>query len=160
MTEQFAFDQAFRQGGAVDREERTLSARAQRVQRSRHQFLARTALAGNQDTRLTRAGLLQYGKDFLHLGRRAHQLSERALVAQLALQTAFFGIQAGMRSGAADQRLEGRRLDRLFKEPVRPQFVYGLERGLDTSVCRQYDGRRRIAKIPQALQKSDRKSTR
>ena len=71
---------------AVDGHEGPLAPRAQGVHRARHQFLAGAALAGDQHASLARSGLLQEGKNFLHLGRSTHQFAERALIAELALQ--------------------------------------------------------------------------
>ena len=109
VAEQFAFDQRFGQRGAVDGDERPLPARAERVQRARHHFLAGAALAGDQHAGLARSGLLQQGENFLHLGRRAHHFAQRALVAELPFQHALFRAQAGVRAGAPDQHFQGGR---------------------------------------------------
>ena len=49
VAEQFAFEQRFGNGGAIDADVMRLAPQAQAVQRARDQFLARAAFAENQD---------------------------------------------------------------------------------------------------------------
>ena len=57
MTEQLAFEERFRDGGAVDGDERKGSAAAGGVHQPRDDFLADTAFAGDENLRVgTRRG--------------------------------------------------------------------------------------------------------
>ena len=100
-------------------------------------------------------GLLQQGEDLLHFGRRAHQLAQRALVAQLPFQVALIGQQPGVAAGAADQHFQHAGLDGLIEEPVGAQFVHRLHGLFDVPEGRQHDGRSGIAGIAQALQQAE-----
>src|SRR6516165_1490677 len=51
MAKQLAFDQAFRQCGAVDSDERPTASRTQPMNRAGHKFLPRPALSGHKDRR-------------------------------------------------------------------------------------------------------------
>ncbi len=64
MAEQFAFHQALRQRGAVDRHERPLGAPAQGVDMARDQLLARAGVADDE-----RRGLA--GRDLADTGQQA-----------------------------------------------------------------------------------------
>ncbi len=100
VSEKLAFDQGFRQRGAVDGDERPLPPRAERVHGARHQLLAGAAFAGDQHASLARSGLLQEGKNLLHFRRRAHQFAQRTFVAELPLQV-FVSRRAGRRGDPA-----------------------------------------------------------
>ena len=140
VTEQFALDQRLGQCRAVDGDERSLAALAQRMQSARDQFFSGAAFAGNQYAGFTRSCLLQQGKNLLHLGRSAHQFAERPFVPELPLQVALFRTQSRMRSGPPDQDLETARLDGLLQKPVGAEFVHRLDRGFDISIGREHDG--------------------
>src|SRR5262245_39754929 len=49
VTEQFRLEQRFRESGAVHRNEWSVAARAEQMDLMRHEFLARAALARDQD---------------------------------------------------------------------------------------------------------------
>ena len=74
VAEQFAFQQRFRDGGAVDRQERGLAAAAVLVDRPGHQFLAGPALAEDQHGHVLRGDAADRLIEFLHGRRAAHQL--------------------------------------------------------------------------------------
>ncbi len=125
------------------------------MQRPRHQFLAGTALAGDQHARLTGPRLLQERKNLLHPRRHAYHLAHRTFVKEVALQHALLGTQLGMRARAADQHLERGGLDGLFQEPVRAQFVHRFYGRLDVPVGCQHNGRRHVSAFTETLQKSE-----
>ena len=79
VAEKLAFDQRFRQRGAVDGDKRPLPPRAERMYRARHHFLSGAALAGDQHASFARSGLLQQGENLLHPGRRAHHFAHAPL---------------------------------------------------------------------------------
>ncbi len=69
MAEQLAFDQLFRECGAVDRDERFVGAEAGSLDRSSDEFLTGAALALNQDGLVSRADALNQPKQLLSSGR-------------------------------------------------------------------------------------------
>ena len=74
VAEQFAFQQRFRDGRAVDRQERGLAAAAVLIDRPGHQFLAGPALAEDQHGHVLRRDAADRLVEFLHGRRAAHQL--------------------------------------------------------------------------------------
>ena len=66
MAEDFALDQCLRNGRAVDRDKGPRFARAQIMQRPRHQLLAGAALAGNQHRNVRGRNLLDQAEDLAH----------------------------------------------------------------------------------------------
>ena len=74
MAEKFALDEVFRDGGAIELDERGAGARALAVERARDQFLAGAALAGDQHGGLGAARLCgSTARKFLHGGALAQQ---------------------------------------------------------------------------------------
>ena len=114
MAKQLAFNERFRERGAVNSDKRPGTPRAQFVDGAGDQFLTRAALAGDQHASFTRAGLLQQGEDLHHTGRSPHQLAERAFINQLPLQGLPVGSERGMGRGAPHQHFENVGLNRLF----------------------------------------------
>jgi hypothetical protein len=119
VAEQLAFNEGFRQGGAVDSHKRPLATGAQFVDGACYQFLARAAFTRDQDACLARSSLLQERENLLHLGRSAYQLAERAFVPKLTFQIALLGAEAGVAAGAAQEHFERSRLDRFLHKPER-----------------------------------------
>ncbi|MCY1535923.1 hypothetical protein D9M68_713500 [compost metagenome] len=66
MAEEFAFDDAFRQGSAVDRDERPVAAAAQAMQRRGHDLFARPGFAFDQDVHIRVRDMAQRLLDALH----------------------------------------------------------------------------------------------
>jgi len=94
VAEQFTFEQRLRQRGAVDRDERVRDARTQPVQRTRHQFLARPALAQDQDSGLQRRKPRDLAKQFTDRDAfapnarfgRAHALAQKLVLGAQAVE--------------------------------------------------------------------------
>ena len=82
MAKQLAFQQVFRNGRTIDRKVRLATALAVTINRTRHQLLARTTLAGDQGRRVTGRQLTDGLKHLLH--RRA--LTDNAQIKILLLQ--------------------------------------------------------------------------
>ena len=115
VAEDFAFDQRFRNGGAVDGDERLALARAELVDGARHQLLAGAAFAGDQHRGGAGRHHLDQVEDLLHFARRAHHRAQDALVAQRAPRDFQFalgialadGVFAGWCAAASDRRPSG-----------------------------------------------------
>src|SRR5262249_60654453 len=73
VTEQFALEQRLGHRRAVDRDERAVLALALVVDRARDDFLAGTALAGDQHGRIGAADLIDQRVDLLHRRARADE---------------------------------------------------------------------------------------
>ena len=155
VAEELAFDERLRQRGAIDGDEGTLAAGTEIVQGVGHQFLAGAALAGDEYACPAGTGLLQEGKNFLHAGRVAHQGAQRPFVYKVALQHAFFGAEAGLRSGTADQDFERGGEDGFLEEPEGPELVHRPDGGFDIAVGGQDDGGRHFAAFAEALQEAE-----
>jgi hypothetical protein len=78
VSEQLALEQMLGESRAVDRDEGPLGATASLVQRSRHEFLARTTLAGDEHRRIAFRDALDDLIDALHFRTRPEQVVERA----------------------------------------------------------------------------------
>src|ERR1700752_843429 len=73
MTEELGFDQRFGNCRAVNVYERLITARAHVVNRARSEFLTGTCCACDQNGSVGGSDALNYGKEFPHYGRLAHQ---------------------------------------------------------------------------------------
>ena len=98
VAEQFGFDQRGNQRGAVHRNEGLVLARARKMNRARHQLLARSALAQNQHRIVVLADLFDQLVDALHLGRDADQAAKARAGAQLLAKNAIFLVQLDART--------------------------------------------------------------
>ncbi len=74
MAEQLAFDQRFRNGGAIDGDEGPIGACAVLVNPPRHQFLAGPVLAADQDPAVGGTGRFDQLTKLFHRRRLSHQL--------------------------------------------------------------------------------------
>ena len=105
MAEQFAFEQRFGNGGAVDADVMRLAPQAQAVQRARDQFLAGAAFAENEHPRVGGGNGLNQFPQFAHFRRFADDLVEAENFAGARAQRGIFP-QELMAFGAARDRVE------------------------------------------------------
>ena len=77
VAEQLRFEKRLREAGAVDRDERTRSARGAHVDLSRDEILAHPALTGDEHLRVTRRHPLDERQDVRHLLAGAHDYGRR-----------------------------------------------------------------------------------
>ncbi len=151
MAEQLAFDERFRQRGAVDRQKRLATAGADLVDRAGGDFFARASFARDEDRRFRRSGLLQDREHGAHGMRAGDHAAENALAGQLALQPLGVRRQAALRDGALQDRLQFLGPNRLLQVPEGSELVDRLHRHLDAAECRKNDRRRSVARVVQFL---------
>ena len=140
VAEQFGFDQRGNQRGAVHRGERFILARPGKMNRARHQFLARAALSQDQDRIIMLRHFLDQLVDALHPRRDADESAETRPAVQLLAQQAVFlvdfdGMHQAIQLGA--QFLDVKRLG----DVVGRAEPGGLDGRFDRPVLRQHDDR-------------------
>jgi hypothetical protein len=119
VPEELAFEEVLRHRGAVDGHEGPVLARALRVQRPRDEFLARAALAGDEDRRL---GVGDARDELAHLQHRLARAEDvfEALRSLDRLSQAFdLFAQRAVIEGALDRQGELVHVERLRHEVVR-----------------------------------------
>ena len=101
MAEQFAFQKRFRNGAAIDGDERAVLARAALMDGARRHFLARAAFAQDENGRIGGGHFADGVKDGAHGGAGAQHAFKGVAVQQL-LHLAVFAFQAGDVKAALD----------------------------------------------------------
>ena len=124
VPEQFALEQRLWNRSAVDGDEGLALSRALTVDRSRHQFLPRTAFAGNQHRHIGRPDTANHAKHVLHLRTVPHQ-PFKFILAGLLLKYAIFLLKVGKIGRALEHNLEHVKLNRLFDKVVGAAFNRG-----------------------------------
>ncbi len=110
VAEQLAFQQVRRNGAAIDRHERAITARRTLVDRARHHFLAGAGFAQHQHGGVERGHLFDHGA----------QRGDRRAVAGRSLLLRGTGLVLGIQAleaGAAQQRFHLRMAQRGFQRP-------------------------------------------
>src|SRR5206468_3572104 len=90
VAEQLRLEERLGYRGAVDRHERPVGARAERVQRPREQLLPRAALALEQDGRIGRRRAMELNRDLLEAWIFADDLRRAATRGELLFQQDVF----------------------------------------------------------------------
>ena len=127
MAEQLGFHEGFRNGGAVDRDERLFLARAFVVNRFRNQVLAGSALALNEDgCRFTGRNLAYEAHQLRHLRRGTDDFVIARAPANLSTKCLNLVTQTGGFERILDGDVKLVKVDGLAYEVVGAQ----LERGL------------------------------
>ena len=155
VAEQFAFQQVFRDGGAIDRDKRGFGARAVLVDGAGDQFLARAGFAPDEHG----DGLGGDAADFLaHVLHRAAGADEgRSALGWGVGQGHGFTHEAAGIHGAMQHADEGRHLERLLQVIVSAELG-GLDGGLNRAVRgHQHDGQARLSvvKLPHEFQAAE-----
>ena len=140
VAEQLRLEQVLGDRRAVDRDKRSVGARAQRVQRSRKQLLAGAALAFEQHRRVGRRRAMQRHGDLLQLRIFADDLRRAAALRQLLLQQDVLGRQPPLRERALDHQQQMIGIDRLG-EKVERAFLHRRDRVLNAAERGHHDDR-------------------
>lgn len=152
VPEQFAFDEGFGHGGAVDGDKGTVAAGAELVEGARGEFLSGAGFTRNQDCGGRGRDLADERKDLLHLGRAADQFAEDAAGGELAFERlAVFG-QAPLGDGALEEKAEGAGLHGFFEEPEGAEVVDHADGGFDVAEGGEDDCRWSVALFLEAAE--------
>src|SRR5215469_1877035 len=155
MAKEFALDEALRQRGTIHSDEGPRAPGAESMDGARDEFLAGSALPGNEDRSRSGSDLSDQRKDLFHGCRLADQIAQYALVAQLSIQKLGFSDEVALLDGTIEQRRQDVRLHRLFEEPESFQVVNNRNRLFDASEAGEDDGGGTIAAGCQLLQQFD-----
>jgi len=104
VPEELRLEQRFGDGRTVDRDERLISARAQRVQRTREQLLAGSAFAFKEDGRVGRGRALQRCEHLAQRGVFPHEQRRASTHGELFLEQQVLGLDAALLQGASDEQ--------------------------------------------------------
>src|SRR6185312_8298052 len=130
VAEDFAFDEGFGNGGAVDRDERVVLAWAERVQGTGDEFLSGSTFAGNKDGNVGWSDALDEGEDLLHFAGSADQGAEHAGVAQFAARNFQLLLGFALAGGVGENLTESYGVDRLLDEVVSAE-LHSIDGSLD-----------------------------
>src|SRR5207249_7643936 len=140
VAEELALEQRLRDGGAVERDQRAVGARAPVVDRLGDQLLAGAALTGDED----RGAELRDGfdrlEDLLHLRRAADDVADVVAVADLAAELLELALQVGVLGRPLQVQPQLLDVERLGDVPERPE-LHGLDRRLQRLGRGQHDDR-------------------
>ncbi len=121
------------------------------MQRPRHQFLARPALARHQNGDIRRSHPLDHRENILHLRRRSHQRPQHPGIPQLPPRRLQLHIRLALPRGVVQNRPQPHRIDRLGDVVVRshPHRFHGR---LDRALRRQHHHRNPLRQLPDPVQ--------
>ena len=127
MAEEFGFQELTRERCAVHLDKRPVRSRGRRVNGPRHDVLANSAFATEQDGRVDGGDLFDDLPDSPHLGAVAQK---RGVLGEIALTECpvcvIGGVGAGVRQGRADGGLEVARVDGAAEHVERRLLVFGV----------------------------------
>ena len=151
MAEELAFEQGFRDRGAVDRHEIAFAS-AEFVQGARHKFLAGPAFALDQHAGTCRRDLADRVHDLPDGGRIAEDMRDHAAgLVELAFEFGVFGFDVARLQRALDAEFKLVDVHRFRDEVERAEF-HGLDGGVDRAVGGEEDARRRVGKRKRLFQ--------
>ncbi len=111
-----------------------------------HQFLAGPTLAGHQDCHIGWSRLEGQKEHLLHGGAVAHQLAEKAMAAELALEALAPLNKLPLGDCPLQKNAKRAGADRFFDKPERTVLVDSADGGFDIAVC-GHDNRGRPDRI-------------
>lgn len=138
VAEEFAFEQLWGEGGAVDDDEFGFGSAAEVVEGVGDEFLAGTAFAFDEDGGACGSDLLDAFEDPLHGGGIAEELVEAEAVVDLALEGSVFLFEVSAAEGAADEEVEFLDID-WFGDEVPCPAAHGFDGGVDAAVGGHHD---------------------
>src|SRR4029077_15810825 len=133
MTKEFRFQGIFRQRAAVYHEERVMLPRTIVVERPCHQFLARSALALDQDRAFGVGDFPAKLVAFLHFRACTEEVLKLVLVTEFALEQIIFAEGSLVFQGSLDAKFEFVKLERFCDIVVSAEF-HGLHSHLNGSI--------------------------
>ena len=138
VAEEFAFQQVFRQGRAVDGHKRVVLAAAVEMERAGYQLLARAALALDEDGAVGVGHLGDQIIDLLHLRAGADDVLKFVAVLELLLEIDVFAHGALEIERPLDGHLELVDFERFCYVIIRPE-LHGLHGGFHGSIPGDHD---------------------
>src|SRR5690348_17102137 len=148
------FDQGGDQSRTIDGNKGPILALAEKVNRLRHEFLARTAFAEHEDRIIVITHLLDHAVDALHLRRKPDQPAESGPRTQLLAQNAVFLIDFERVCHTIQLSAQLWYVKRLG-HVIRSAIFRGLDGALDRAILRQHDNRSLRVVLADALQQID-----
>ena len=142
VTKQLRLEQRLRDRRTVDRDERAIGAWAQRVQRSRKQFLPRSALALEEHGHVGRGGAMQAIDTCFRRGSSPTIWGAPRRAASSSFSNNVLGRPCGGRECALDQQQQMIGIDRLGQE-IDCAFLHRHNRVLDAAE-RGHDNNRQL----------------
>ncbi len=125
---------------AVDRDKRTVGARAERVQRAGEELLAGAALAFEQHRRVGRRRTVKRDGDGGELRIFTDNLRRASALRELRFEQDVFGRQPALRERALDHQQQVIGVDRLGQE-IERAFLHRRHRVLNAAERRHHDDR-------------------
>ena len=138
VSEQLALEQRLRNRRAIDGDERSVIARAERVQRSGEQLLACSALAFEQDRGIRRGRAMELLRDLTELAVLADDPRRTAPLGQFLFENDVLGEHPALRDRPLDHQQQVIGLDGLGQKVHRP-FAHRGDCILDASVRSHHD---------------------
>ena len=139
VAEDFAFDERFRDGGAVDGDEGPRLARAEVVKGAGDQLLAGAAFAGDEDGDVGGGDLFDQAEDLAHgLARAADHGAEDAGLAQAAAGDFQLDCGIALAGGVGEDGAQAGGVDGLLQEVVGAE-LHGVNGDLDGALGGQQD---------------------
>ena len=157
VAEELAFQQVFRERGAVDLDQAAGPGGVAEMDGLGHQLLAGPRLAGDQDRAGRRGDPLDAGEDLHHLPAPSQQVVVGVAPAEPVAQVGDLVDQAAILEGLVDQQLQPLGVDRLLDEIMGTQ-LHGLDGRLDRGVGRHDDRRHRqvaVANLADQVEPAD-----
>ena len=154
VPEQLGLDQALREGGAVERDERGGAAPAVLPEGVRDQLLAGAALALDQHRRVRRRHLADQREDLPQLPAPADELDRGLLADEFLLEQPVLDAELAVLVGAVDedhQLVELVGLGQVVEGPV----LHRLDGRLHGGLAGEHDDRRRRGVLPQLLHRRE-----
>src|SRR5579871_1053602 len=155
VPEQFALNQGLRQGGCVDRDERSIAAGTAPMDFPGNQLFSGATLSTDQYGRCSRRYLSDEREDLLHRPGGSHQVSEHTAKPQVALELIGFLQTPSIVNRTFQQGLEGARLHRLFQVPERLELMNGGQSLIHRPKARERNGGSGVAvffQVPQQFE--------
>ena len=137
-TEQFAFDQFARQGGAIDLDDPPFAARAHRVDQVGDDFLAGAAFTGDEDRNIAGSDALDGADHRLHGRALKHGRGTAAHRRQRAPQGAVLFVLLLVFQRAFDRHQEAVGIERLVEKMI-SAALGGFHRGIEGRIAGQHD---------------------
>ncbi len=157
MPEQFALDQGFGKGRAVQRDERPLPPSAVVVERLGYQFLSGPAFAGDENGRAAVGDLFDLAVDLLHRAALSDEVVKSVALRHLGPKLFHFAFEFLRVKRTVDDDAEFFDIEG-FRQVIRCAQFHGIDGGLHGLRARQHDDRSGVLFRPEGLE--DRKSVR